>query len=91
MPGVSIQFYGSKWGHVIDRRHLEEGGVYSHNCNKLNKTNMLLTIVSRVFENNSGVSTPSWPSRDAYRSFKSRVFIKNSSSKRKVLRYRRIF
>ena len=33
---------GSKWGRLIVRRPSKKRGVYSHNCNKLNKTNMLL-------------------------------------------------
>ena len=32
---------GAKRGRLIDRRRLKETGIYSYNCNKLNKTNML--------------------------------------------------
>ena len=55
-------------------RRLKERGVHSHNCNKLNETNMLSAKISREF-NNSGISTPSIDtsrrSRDRFRSFKS--------------------
>ena len=44
-------------GGVRDRRRLKERGV-SHNCNKLNKTNMLLAKILREFQK-SGISTPS--------------------------------
>ena len=39
--GVQVGPSGSKWGRLIVRRHLKERGVYSYNCNKLNKSNML--------------------------------------------------
>ena len=42
----------------MDRRRLKERGVYSHNCNKLNKTNMLSAEISKEFKN-SGIPTPS--------------------------------
>ena len=68
---------------LIDRRRLEERGVHSHNCNKLNKTNMLSAKISREF-NNSGISTPSVDtsrrSRDPYRSFKSQHRCQNPRS-----------
>ena len=52
----------------------KERGVYSHDFNKLNKTNMLSAKISREYKN-GGISTPSVdmsrPSRDPYRSFKS--------------------
>ena len=55
----------------------------SHNCNKLNKTNMLSTKISRKFKN-SVISTPSIdtsrPSRDPYRSFKSQHRCQNLCS-----------
>jgi len=45
---VSINFRGPRRGvYYIDRRRLNERGVYSHNCNKLNKTNTLLAKISR--------------------------------------------
>ena len=34
----------------MDRRRLKERGVYSHNCNKLNKNNILLVKISREFK-----------------------------------------
>ena len=34
---------------VIDRGHLKMRGVYSHNCDKLNKTNMLSAKIPRAF------------------------------------------
>ena len=46
--------------------------LYSHNCNKLDKTNILLVKISREFKN-SGIATPSIDtsrsSRDPYCSF----------------------
>ena len=58
-------------GGVKRERHL----LYSHNCNKLDKTNMLLAKISRGVKN-SGIATPSIdmsrPSRDPYRSFSNR-------------------
>ena len=39
------------------RRCLKERGIYSDDRNKLNKTNMLLTKISREFKN-GGISTP---------------------------------
>ena len=39
---------GSKRGRLIDRKRLKERGVYSHNCSKLNKTNMLSAPLERV-------------------------------------------
>ena len=64
---------------MIDMRRLKEKGVYSYNCNKLNKTNMLLANILNIERVqkiiNSGISTASIdtsrPSRDPYRSFKS--------------------
>ena len=32
---------GARRGRLINRRHFKERGVYSHDCNKLNKTKML--------------------------------------------------
>ena len=46
----------SKRGRLIDRRRLKERGVYSHNCNKLNKTNMLSE--RRQFINKKGCYVP---------------------------------
>ena len=43
---------------LIHGRRLKERGVHSHNCNKLNETNMLSAKISREF-NNSGIFTPS--------------------------------
>ena len=42
---------GAKRGHLIDRRHLKETVIYSYNCNKLNKTNMLSVKISRKWNN----------------------------------------
>jgi len=65
---------GSKRGCLIERKRLKERGAYSHNCNRLNKTNMLSAKLSREFWN-SGISTllidTPRSSRDPYRSFKS--------------------
>ena len=47
----------SKRGRLIDRRRLKERGVYSHNCNKLNKTNMLSE--RRQFINQKALLRPS--------------------------------
>ena len=76
-PGRLLNFFGSKWGRLIHTRRLKEKGVYTHNSNKLNKTNMLSAKISREFKN-SGISTSSkfvnnnntsGPSRDPYCSF----------------------
>ena len=34
-------------GRLIDRRRFKERGVYSHNWNKLHKTNMVSVKISR--------------------------------------------
>ena len=39
--GHLFNFRGPSGEHLIDRRRLKERGVYSHNCNNLNKTNLL--------------------------------------------------
>ena len=42
MPGGGgglFNFRGLSGGVLIDKRRLKERGVYSHNCNKLKKTN----------------------------------------------------
>ena len=73
-PGRLFNFRGPKGAFTIDRRHLKKIGVFSYNCNKLNKTNMLSAKILRKFRN-SGKSTPSIdmsrPSGDPYCSFKS--------------------
>ena len=38
---------GVQAGCLIDRKLLKEGGVYSHNCDKFNKTNMISAKISR--------------------------------------------
>ena len=43
---------------TLGLKGLKERGVYSHNCNKLNKTNMLSAKISKEFKN-SGISAPS--------------------------------
>ena len=68
---------------LMDRRCLKESGVYSYNCNKLYKTDMLLAKISREFKN-SRISTPpidpSRPSRGPYHSLKSRCRCQNPHS-----------
>ena len=53
----------------MDRRHLKRGGVYFHNCNKLNQTKKISAKILSEFKN-SGKFTPStdisWLSRDPY-------------------------
>ena len=55
----------------MDRRRLKERGVYSYNCNELNKTDALVAKISREYKNSASSSIdPSRPSRDPYRSLK---------------------
>ena len=72
----------------IDRRRLKERGLYSHNCNKLNKTNMLSAKISREFKN-SGISIPSidtsGPSRDDIAVFQIPTTMSKSSLRVTVL------
>ena len=56
--GILLFNFRGPSGGVRDKRRLKERGVYSHNCNKLNKTNMLSAKILREFQN-SGISTPS--------------------------------
>ena len=68
---ANIDFLILRKNGFLKLRLLKERGVYSHNCNKLNKPNMLSAQTSREFKND-GISTPSInTSRDPYRSFKS--------------------
>ena len=69
---------------TVNDPYKRPGWSKSHNCNKLNKTNMLSTKISRKFKN-SVISTPSLidtsrPSRDPYRSFKSQHRCQNLCS-----------
>ena len=58
----------SKWPKKgEDRRRLKERGVYSHYCNKLNKTNMLSAKTSRELRN-SGICDPSINTSTRYKS-----------------------
>ena len=56
----------------MDRRRLKERGVYSYNCNELNKTDTLVAKISREYKNSASTPSidPSRPSRDPYRSLK---------------------
>ena len=56
----------------MDRRRLKERGVYSYNCNELNKTDTLVAKISREYKNSASTPSidPSRPSRDPYRCLK---------------------
>ena len=58
MSGHLFQFKWSKRGRLIDRRRFKERGVYTHDCSKLNKTNMLPEKISIGFLSNK-ILTPS--------------------------------
>ena len=63
------------------RRPLKGKGVYSHNCNKLNKNNMTSAKISNERVINSGISALSVDtSRNPYGSFKSQNRCQNPRS-----------
>ena len=63
------------------RRPLKERGVYSHNCNKLNKNNMTSAKIPNQRVINSGISASSVDmSRNPYDSFKSQNRCQNPRS-----------